>query len=160
MNLQMRVLQDVARHEVISQFGMAQEAHQNPASKNRRLNVSLLLRYSPPDGSRVSLPCLVQQSAKHGGCAHGFLSSQYLQLHWDQRLARRCSYRIMWCWWYQNHLRVTCKIMDADTAHIYAYSVQWLCSRKQGAPSWNFPCFKAVLGGGGFWLFNWLFHLI
>ena len=41
------------------------------------------------------------------------------QPHRDQRLARRCSYRIMWCWWYQNHLRV--KIMDADTdtAHIY-----------------------------------------
>lgn len=52
------------RHEVISQFGMAQEAHQNPASKNRRLNVSLLLRYSPPDGSRVSLPCLVQGVCK------------------------------------------------------------------------------------------------
>jgi len=32
---------------------VCEEAHQNPASKNRRLNVSLLLRYSPPDGSRV-----------------------------------------------------------------------------------------------------------
>ena len=58
MNLQIGVLQYFARYEVISQFGMAQEAHQNPTSKNRRLNVSLLLRYSPPDGSRVSLPCL------------------------------------------------------------------------------------------------------
>eukprot|EP00913_Durusdinium_trenchii_P017072 g16056.t1 len=30
-----------------------EDAHQNPSSKNRRFNVSLLLRYSPPDGSRV-----------------------------------------------------------------------------------------------------------
>ena len=105
------------RHEVISQFGMAQEAHQNPASKNRRLNVSLLLRYSPPDGSRVSLPCLVQ-----GVCKAWWLvptdfcpvSTYSINIHAgsqnpphrDQRLARRCFYMIMWCWWYQNHLRV------------------------------------------------------
>lgn len=29
------------------------EAYKNPCSKNRRLNVSLLLRYSPADGGRV-----------------------------------------------------------------------------------------------------------
>ncbi|CAK9077721.1 Putative hydrolase C777.06c [Durusdinium trenchii] len=32
---------------------VCEDAHQNPSSKNRRFNVSLLLRYSPPDGSRV-----------------------------------------------------------------------------------------------------------
>lgn len=32
---------------------VCEEAYQNPTSKNRRLNVSLLVRYSPPDGSRV-----------------------------------------------------------------------------------------------------------
>lgn len=32
---------------------VCEEAHRNPSSKNRRFNVSLLLRYRPSDGSRV-----------------------------------------------------------------------------------------------------------
>eukprot|EP00411_Alexandrium_monilatum_P047462 CAMPEP_0175456456 /NCGR_PEP_ID=MMETSP0095-20121207/65551_1 /TAXON_ID=311494 /ORGANISM="Alexandrium monilatum, Strain CCMP3105" /LENGTH=104 /DNA_ID=CAMNT_0016757273 /DNA_START=1 /DNA_END=312 /DNA_ORIENTATION=- len=32
---------------------VCEEAHRNPASRNRRFNVALLVRYVPPEGGRV-----------------------------------------------------------------------------------------------------------
>ena len=33
------------------------------------------------------------------------------QPHRDQRLARRCSSEVIWCWVYQNHLRVIQRVL-------------------------------------------------